>query len=184
MYMCVFLGGPKSLFRIFHNVLGKTWLFGQPYIYVCLHVQSLAQLYTYYVSAKFYMGKSARYGENIEQRILVWKIQEGLLEKVTFLVGVGRGEGERKTEGRFHAWWREEDQQRGESRQRRQGGDVRGNGKKSDHSGIFRILDFVLKAWNTTARFFKHRSDKTSILKTLQLAEKKQMCAENGWKGT
>ena len=72
---------------------------------------------------------------------------------MTFLVGVGRGEGERKTEGCFHAWWREEDQQRGESGQRRQGGDVRGNGKKSDHSGIFQILDFVLKAWNTTARF-------------------------------
>ena len=73
MYMCVFLGGPKSLFRIFHNVLVKTWLFGQPYIYVCLHVQSLAQLYTYYVSAKFYMGKSARYGENIEQKNLSLK---------------------------------------------------------------------------------------------------------------
>ena len=73
MYMCVFLGGPKSLFRIFHNVLVKTWLFGQPYICVCLHVQSLAQLYTYYVSAKFYMGKSARYGENIEQKNLSLK---------------------------------------------------------------------------------------------------------------
>lgn len=67
---------------------------------MCACVQNLPIIYIYYVSGKFYIGKIARYDENIEQ---FERYREGLLEKATFLVGVGRGGGERKTEGHFHA---------------------------------------------------------------------------------
>lgn len=45
------------------------------------------------------MEKIARYDENIEQFVENLKVSL----KATFLVGVGRGGGERKTEGHFHA---------------------------------------------------------------------------------
>lgn len=61
MYMCVVLGRKECVRKDLSE------LFGQPYIYVCACTKFSTIIYIYYVSAKFYMGKSARYDENIEE---------------------------------------------------------------------------------------------------------------------